>query len=47
MEEDKENIVFQLTPDQAEKVCNHFGEEYSVLEDYEICEYLDRIIDEL
>ena len=37
----EENIVFQLTSDKVEKVCNHFGE------DYEIYEYLDKIIAKL
>lgn len=42
-----ENIEFQITPDQAKKICEYFGVEYDDINDYEICEYLDKIIDEL
>ena len=47
MDEEIENISFTLTREQAEKICNHFGEDYNDLNEYEICEYLDKIIDEL
>lgn len=47
MDEEIENISFTLTREQAEKICNYFGEDYTELADYEICEYLDKIIDEL
>lgn len=42
-----ENIEFKITPDQARKIANHFGVEYEDVNDYEICEYLDKLIDEL
>ena len=41
-----ENITFVLTPEQAEDICKHFGENINELEEYEICELLDRLIDE-
>ena len=41
-----ENINFTLTPEQAEDICKHFGENINELEEYEICELLDRLIDE-
>lgn len=40
-------IDFHLTKDQADKVCKYYGKDVHELEEYEICELLDRIIDEL
>lgn len=40
-------VNYNITEDQAEKICKHFGKELKDLEEYEVCEYLDRIIDEL
>lgn len=40
-------INYNITEEQAVKICEHFGKNLDDLEDYEICEYLDRIIDEL
>lgn len=38
------NFVF--TEDQQEAVCKHYGKDKSQLDDYEICELLDRLIDD-
>lgn len=38
------NFVF--TDDQQEAVCRHYGKDRSQLQDYEICELLDRLIDD-
>lgn len=40
-------ISFPLTEDQAAKVCKHYGKDINDLQEYEICELLDKIIDEL
>ena len=40
-------INFKITEDQAAKICGYFNEAYEDLQDYEICEYLDKIIDQL
>lgn len=40
-------ISFPVTEDQAAKVCEHYGKNINDLQEYEICELLDRIIDEL
>lgn len=46
--ENNENIIyFIITPNQAEKICNQFDKDYKELEDYEICNYLNLIIDHL
>lgn len=43
-----ENIIlFHITEDQANIICKHFNKDIKDLEEYEICELLDRIIDEL
>lgn len=39
-------ILFHITLDQADKICNHFNKDVNSLEDYEISELLDKIIDE-
>ena len=41
------NINFVLTPDQAATICKHFGVDVDKLEEFEICELLDRLIDEV
>lgn len=40
-------ITFHITEDQAIKICEYFNEDYRMLEDYEICELLDRLIDKI
>ena len=46
MEEQEHNILFHITLDQAEIIAKHFGRDINDLEEYEICELLDKIIDE-
>ena len=38
-------IEFTLTQDQLETLCNHFGVNLEELEDFELCELLDKLID--
>lgn len=40
-------INFHITKDQAEIICEHFNKNLNDLEEYEVCELLDQIIDEL
>lgn len=40
-------ISFQITRAQALKIAEHFKRELNDCEEYEICEMLDRIIDEI
>lgn len=40
------NINFMLTYDQAQDICEHYGEDITQMEEWEICELLDRLIDE-
>lgn len=40
-------IQFTISEDQKETICNHFGKDPSEMEDYEVCELLDQIIDDL
>lgn len=37
---------FIITIDQQEALCKHFGKSIEDLADFEICELLDRLIDE-
>lgn len=41
------SIVFHITEHQAELVAKYYDKDVSELEEYEICELLDRYIDEL
>lgn len=43
---DKKNITFLLTYEQATSICEKFGKNIDDLEEYEVCELLDKIIDE-
>lgn len=46
--QDSNNTLgYVITQDQAEKICNHFNKDINSLENYEICELLDNIIDNL
>lgn len=45
--EQENSILFHLTSDQVELLCTHFGCSQDNLEEYEICEMLDRYIDEI
>lgn len=39
-------ILFRITLDQANALCEHFGKNIAELEEYEICALLDKLIDE-
>lgn len=41
-----ENINFILTYEQAKDICEHYGEDISQMEEWEICELVDRLIDD-
>ena len=41
------NILFHITEDQAIKIANYFNKNITNLEEYEICQLLDKIIDNL
>lgn len=41
------NILFHISEDQARIICEHFNKNINELEEYEICELLDKIIDNL
>lgn len=41
------DITFTFTATQMEKVAKHFGKDIKDLEDFEVCELLDNIIDNL
>ena len=43
---EENNILFHITLDQAEVIARHFEKDIENLEEYEICELLDKIIDE-
>lgn len=44
----EENVIgFHITEDQAKIIAAHFGKDYKELEEYEICELLDKLIDEV
>lgn len=40
-------IIFHIAENQAKIIASYFGESCEYLEDYEICELLDKIIDNL
>ena len=40
-------LSFNVTKEQAIKICEHFGKDINKMEDYEVCELLDKIIDNL
>lgn len=42
-----DEIKFIITPDQAEKIVDHFGKSIEDVLQFEITEMLDTIIDEL
>ena len=45
--EQENTILFHITEGQAEAICKHFDKDIKDLEEYEICELLDKIIDHL
>ena len=40
-------IDFKITEDQAKLICKYWNKDYTKLDEYEICELLDKTIDEL
>ena len=45
--EQENSILFHITLDQAELLAKHFNRDINDLEEYEICELLDKLIDSL
>lgn len=41
-----ENINFILTREQAEDICKYYKKNINEMEDWEICELLDKLIDD-
>ena len=39
-------ILFRISEEQANIICNYYNKNIKNLEEYEICELLDRLIDE-
>ena len=44
---EENNILFHITSDQAELLGKYFNKDISTLEEYEICELLDKYIDKI
>lgn len=44
---EENNILFHITEEQAHNISNYFGKNYKELEEYEICELLDKLIDSI
>ena len=40
-------ISFGITLDQAKKICEYYGEDINKIQGYEVCELLDRLIDDI
>lgn len=40
------DINFILTKETAEDICTHYGVDINDMDDWEVCELLDRLIDE-
>jgi hypothetical protein len=45
-ESNMDNINFILTYEQAKDICEHYGEDITQMEEFEICELVDRLIDD-
>lgn len=45
--EQENYIPYKITDEQAKRICEYYGKDINQLEEYEICELLDKIIDEL
>ena len=41
-----EDIKYTLIADTAKEICAKYGEDITRLEDWQVCELLDRLIDE-
>lgn len=44
---EENNILFHITEEQAELLCKYFNKDLKDLEEYEVCELLDKYIDKL
>lgn len=44
---EENNILYHITSEQAEKLCMYYSKDMAELEEYEICELLDRLIDSI
>ena len=42
-----ERIEFSITQDQVEILCEHFNVDINSVEQYQVCEMLDKVIDNL
>ena len=38
-------INYTITEAQAKDICNHFGKDADTMENWEVCELLDKVID--
>lgn len=47
MMEQENYIDFHITEDQAKLICKYWNQNYNDLDEYEICELLNKTIDEL
>lgn len=45
--ENENTILYHLTEEQAELLCKAFNKNLKDLEEYEVCDLLDRYIDKL
>lgn len=41
------NIVYHITPEQKDIILKYFKKENEELEEYQVCELLDKVIDEM
>lgn len=42
-----DTILFHISMDQAKLLCDHYNVDINKVEEYEICELLDKLIDTL
>lgn len=40
-------ITFGITLDRAKKICEYYGKDINKVQGYEVCELLDRLIDDI
>ena len=43
--ENENTILYRIDINRAELLCKHFGKDINNTEEYEICELLDKLID--
>lgn len=41
-----EDVKYTLVADTAKEICEKYGKDITKLEDWQVCELLDRLIDE-